>query len=253
MAKRVFWRPGLRFLVRYQDEAIVVVEKKAGLLSQATNKGDEVNLYGALLAFLRKRNPKAKLFAVHRLDRVVSGLLVFAKTREAQQHLIAQFKAHTATRIYHAAIHGQLDPPEGRLVSHLYTKDLSFLVREVSPHDPEGQKAVTDYSTVEYLPKSDTSLVELQLQTGIRNQIRVQLAARGHPLLGEKKYAGGRRASRAQGRSRIFLHAAELAFVHPDGQARQFEAELPPDLARWLEALERGPQPSPPKRDRRHG
>lgn len=247
MGKRVFWRPGLRFLVRHQDEQIVVVEKKAGLLSQATDKGEELNLFALLRAFLRKQNPHAKLYPVHRLDRVVSGLLVFAKTKEAQAMLTEQFRQHRVRRVYYAAAQGRLEQESGTLEGWLRTDDPSLMVRCVSAQHPKGRRAITHFELAEYLEAADVSVLEVELETGLRNQIRVQFADIGHPLLGEKKYAGGHRASRAQRRHRIFLHAGELEFVHPNGKEVAFGSELPPDLVRWLARLEEGPCPEAPR------
>ena len=249
---RPSWRSGRPFLVRHIDPSIIVVEKKAGLLSQGTAKGDP-NLFGLLREFLRKRNPHAPLFAVHRLDRVVSGLLVYAQTRDSYEGLVEQFRAHTAKRIYSGVTRGLVEADEGELVHYLRTDHPSLKVFPVSEDHPHARRAHTRFRVAARYETANATHLSLRLETGLRNQIRVQLSEFGHPLLGERKYSDHARASRAQKRHRIFLHASKLGFVHPyTGRAMEFVAEWPPDLGRWLAALERGEQPdSPPRPIRR--
>ena len=255
------WQPGRPFLLRHIDPSIVVVEKKAGLLSQGTAKG-EPNLFGLLREFLRKRDPSASLYAVHRLDRVVSGLLVYAQTREAYEGLVDQFRTHEAEREYWAVAQGLIESDHGELVDYLRTDHPSLQVFSVPSHHPKARLARTRYAVRERYETARATRLTLWLETGLRNQIRVQLAECGHPLLGERKYSDHARASRAQKKHRIFLHAGKLGFIHPyTGRSMRFEANLPPDLRRWLSALEAGhrddapPRPkgpkTPPKRPRR--
>ncbi len=235
-------------MIRHIDPSIVVVEKKAGLLSQGTADGDP-NLFGLLRTFLRKRDPRANLFAVHRLDRVVSGLLVYAQHRDSYEGLVEQFRSHEARREYWGMTRGLIADDEGELRSLLRTDHPSLKVYSVpSPH-PKARLAVTRFAVRERLEAVDATRLTLWLETGLRNQIRVQLADFGHPLLGEKKYLDHARASRAQKRHRIFLHAGKLGFVHPyTGRTMEFRADLPPDLSRWLEVLRRGqPANAPPR------
>jgi 23S rRNA pseudouridine1911/1915/1917 synthase len=224
MTLRTRWRPGDRFLVRHKDSAIVVVEKKAGVLSQRTESGRGEDMLTLLSAFLGRG---ARVFPVHRLDRVVSGLLVYGRTYEDQQRLISQFASHTAERRYLAMVQGTLQGESGTFQSKLDTEDM------VVHSDEEGRPAVTHWKVLERFPGA--TYVEVRLETGLRNQIRVHFAEAGHPLLGEKKYTGGR-----QGNDRIFLHAAVLGFKHPrTREALRFEARLPPDLGRWKRTLTR--------------
>lgn len=249
------WRPGRPFLVRHIDPSIVVVEKKAGLLSQGTAKGEQ-NLFGLLRDFIRRRDPRAPLFAVHRLDRVVSGLLVYAQTRQSYEGLTAQFRSHEANREYWAVAQGLVEPDEGELVSYLRTDHPSLKVFQVAKNHPKARLARTRFSVDRRFESAKATLLTLWLETGLRNQIRVQLADMGHPLLGEKKYSDHARSSRAQKKHRIFLHAGKLGFVHPYTQRPMvFRADLPPELVRWQAALERGERleapPRPPRPPRR--
>ncbi|MEL7369000.1 MAG: RluA family pseudouridine synthase [Myxococcota bacterium] len=234
------WRPGRPFVVHHIDPSIIVVEKKAGLLSQGTTRG-EPNLFGLVRDFIRKRHPRASLFAVHRLDRVVSGLLVYAQTRESYEHLTDQFRQHETEREYWAVARGTMHDNNGQIVSHLRTDHPSLKVFSVSAQHPKARRAETAYAVRERIENADATRLTLWLKTGLRNQIRVQLSEIGHPLLGERKYTDHARSSRAQKRHRIFLHAGKLGFVHPyTGRTMHFEAALPPDLTRWLAALRRG-------------
>src|SRR5262245_11245919 len=126
MTLRSRWRPGDRFLVRHKDSAILVAEKKAGVLSQRTESGRGEDMLSLLRAFLGPRS--GRVFPVHRLDRVVSGLLVYARTFEDQQRLIGQFAAHTVERKYIAAVQGILQKESGTFRSTLNTDDPSLMV-----------------------------------------------------------------------------------------------------------------------------
>lgn len=251
MTLRTRWKPTDRFLVRHKDAAILVVEKKAGLLTVRTESGRAPDLLSLLGAFvgIHGRGRGESVFAVHRLDRVVSGLLVFARRRDARQHLIDQFRRHSVERRYIAAVSGLLAEDRGTFKSRLVTDHPSLKVYSDDDQDDataSGRPAITHWRVIERFERARATLVEVQLETGIRNQIRVHFADAAHPLLGEWKYRPDQEEEPGgQGTRRIFLHAAVLGFVHPStGAAMRFEAPLPPDLARWREALARA-RPAP--------
>lgn len=243
MTLRSTWRPGDRFLVRHKDKALIVVEKKAGVLSQATESGRGEDMLHLLRDFIGARGASTGIFPVHRLDRTVSGLLVYARRADVQADLIGQFARHDVKRRYIAGVHGLLDADEGTFESDLWTKDPSLRVYSVDDGRPGARTAITHWRVIERLPRADVTLVEVELETGLRNQIRVHFSEAGHPLLGEKKYVELEEGAPArQGAERIFLHAAVLGFVHPiTGEELLFEAPLPPDLRGWLGRLSRGP------------
>lgn len=262
MSLRDTWRPSDRFLVRHMDPSVLVVEKRAGLLTHSTPKGGEPNLLDLLREFVQGRGgPKNPVLPVHRLDRVVSGLLVFARTPSAQARLTEQFAEHIVERRYIAGVQGILRRDEGTIESWLRVDHASLRVFSV-PEGGEGRKwAVTHWRVLERFEAAGGTLLEVELETGVRNQIRVHLAEAGHPLLGERKYAQGEDAD-AQGKRRIFLHAAELGFEHPfTRRVMRFEAKLPPDLDRWRRHMEEGrpaqqggpPPPGAGPRGRRGG
>jgi 23S rRNA pseudouridine1911/1915/1917 synthase len=259
MTLRTRWRPSDRFLVRHKDAAVLVVEKKAGVLSQRTESGRGEDMLTLLRAFVGGKGRSPGVLPVHRLDRNVSGLLVYARRADVQQDLIAQFAEHSVDRIYIAAVRGVLAADRGTFDTPLVTDDRSLVVYS----DPERKKstarrAVTHWRVLERFTASKATLVEVRLETGLRNQIRVHFADAGHPLLGERKYRPDEEGE-SQGAQRIFLHAAVLGFEHPlTHQRMRFEAPLPPELVRWKKSLavrspaEGDPQPRGPRPRRRH-
>ena len=206
----------------YQDEAIVVVDKPARLLTVATERERDRTAYRLLWDYLQAQRPRARPFIVHRLDRETSGLLVFAKSPEAKQLLQAQFEARTVQRVYTALVKGHVLLQSGTIESRL-VEDRSLRVH--TARGPEGKTAVTRYRVL--ARGQDTTLLELSLDTGRRRQVRVQLAAIGHPIVGDREHGGPGGQFR-----RLCLHATRLGFIHPDtGKALRFESAAP---AAWV-------------------
>jgi 23S rRNA pseudouridine1911/1915/1917 synthase len=236
MSLRTRWKPGDRFLVRHKDAALLVVEKKAGVLSQRTDSGRGEDMLGLLNRFLGARGRSIGVLPVHRLDRAVSGLLVYARRPDVQDELITQFAEHTVERKYLACVEGLLPDERGTFESRLYTDDRSLVVYSIDESDRRNARwAVTHWRVLERLEAAGVTLVEVALETGIRNQIRVHFAEAGHPLLGDHKYG-----SKTAGAERIFLHAAVLGFRHPlSREDMRFESALPPDLHGWKRSLQR--------------
>ena len=206
----------------HDDAAIIVVDKQPGLLSMATARERERTAYRLLWDYLAAQRPRARPFIVHRLDRETSGLLVFAKTPEAKQHLQAQFEARTVQRVYTALVKGHVLLQSGTLESRL-VEDRSLRVH--ATRGPEGKTAITRYRVLSR--GQDTTRLELSLDTGRRRQIRVQLAAIGHPIVGDREHGGPGGQFR-----RLCLHATRLGFIHPgSGTAMRFESAAP---AAWV-------------------
>lgn len=206
----------------YQDEAIVVVDKPARLLTMATERERERTAYRLLWDYLQAQRPRARPFIVHRLDRETSGLLVFAKSPEAKQPLQTQFEERTVQRVYTALVKGHVLLQSGTLESRL-VEDRSLRVH--TARGPEGKTAITRYRVL--ARGQDTTLLELSLDTGRRRQIRVQLAAIGHPIVGDREHGGPGGQFR-----RLCLHATRLGFIHPgSGKAMRFESAAP---AAWV-------------------
>jgi 23S rRNA pseudouridine1911/1915/1917 synthase len=206
----------------FEDDEIVVVAKPPGLLTIATERERERTAYRMLAEYVAGQ-PGRRLFIVHRLDRETSGLLVFAKTPAAKRGLQAQFEGRAVVRRYVAVVEGRLAEPAGRLQSRL-TVDRSLRVRPTRRRD-HGKEAITDYRVLEQRP--DTARVELSLTTGRRGQIRAQLAALGHPIVGDRAYGARRDPLR-----RVCLHATHLAFMGPGGRRLAFDSPPPASFAR---------------------
>ena len=222
----------------FEDEVLLVVNKPAGLLSvPLERKSDAPSVFEQIEDYFRpfgKRRP----FVVHRIDQDTSGLVVFAKDARSQSRLKAQFKRREPERTYLAMVYGHPDPPEGTWRNHLVWDEKALIQKETHPRDPQGTEAVSAYLVLESF--RDTSLVEVRLQTGRRNQIRIQARLRGHTLVGEKRYTYGPDSLRTIQFERHALHAWKLAFDHPaDERPLAFEAPPPADFAALIERLRR--------------
>jgi 23S rRNA pseudouridine1911/1915/1917 synthase len=219
----------------YEDHALVVVNKPAGLLSvPLERKSGASSVYDHLEDSLRSHG-KRRPFVVHRIDQDTSGLVVFAKDDRTQAALKGQFRRHEPHREYWAVVYGHPDPAAGTWRDHLVWDTKALIQKRTHPRDPSGTEAISHYRTLELF--RDASLVEVQLYTGKRNQIRLQARLRGHPLVGEQRYAIGA-APGPIPFPRHALHAYRLALQHPaDGRLLRFEAPLPGDLADLLARL----------------
>lgn len=212
----------------YEDEHLIVVEKKPGLLTVATYPGStETTVYSILRAYVRKQNQRNCIYTVHRLDRETSGLLVFAKSEEMQQYMRTYWRQLVTKRTYVAVVDGELNPPEGRITTWL-TEDKRNAVVYSSPVDDGGQIAITNYKVIRSATDAAHSLVELNLETGRTNQIRVHMAGKGHPVTGDRKYGHGNQESPID---RLCLHARILEFIHPATEKTlHFETSIPKDF-----------------------
>ncbi len=239
----------------YLDPHVVVVEKPAGMTSlrhseerhwPARRKQIQPTLDELLPRILAKRDrskskrPPAhsRVRAVHRLDRETSGLMVFARTAEAERHLVQQFRRHTTRRRYLAVVLGAV---ESQTIESRLVRDRGDGRRGSTTLPDAGKRAVTHVRPLEKLGRY--TLLECRLQTGRTHQIRIHLAEQGHPLCGEKVYVKplrGQPIADESGAPRLALHAAELGFQHPiTGEPMRFETPLPPDLAAFLNRLGR--------------
>lgn len=200
----------------YEDADLLVIDKPAGLLTVATDREKARTAYRLIWEYLHGERPPRRPYIVHRLDRETSGLLVFAKSVQAKRALQAQFEARHVERGYVAIVEGSIAGDEGRLESRL-VQDRGLRVRPA----PRGRTAITRYRVRQR--RRDTSVLELSLETGRRHQIRVQLAERGHPILGDRQHG-----SRQDPFGRLCLHATRLGFAHPrSGAPMRFESKAP--------------------------
>jgi 23S rRNA pseudouridine1911/1915/1917 synthase len=225
------------FEMLFEDRDLIFVNKPAGLLTVPAEKGNEPCLADALTESYRRRGQKrVQLYVVHRLDRYTSGVLVFAKTPEAMHGLKALFEDHKLQRIYKAILVGELPENSGTLSGRIVENPKSLRMRVVQPRQgdtrPRGSKdAITHFRVMERLPGH--TVVEVRLETGRRNQIRVQFADRGYPLLGDQVYG-----QPSELLDRQALHAELLGFRHPVTEdAVSASAPLPADMEAALKTL----------------
>ncbi len=232
----------------YEDELLLVLDKPPGLVVHPAAGNPDGTLVNALLAHCAGRlsgiGGVVRPGIVHRLDKDTSGLMVVAKTDAAHAALSAQFADRSLSRDYLAVVHGVprpaagvIEAPIGRDPRH---RQRMAVVRR------GGKPAVTRYRLVEAFASSAAALLDCRLETGRTHQIRVHLASRGHPLVGDALY--GRRAAQAHPAIQAFprqaLHAARLRFVHPaSGEPMEFRCRPPPDMCQLVETLRSAESP----------
>lgn len=234
---------GARHLLEviHEDSAIVVVDKPAGLLVEPLPRraGDEPTLLD-LLADRYRHAPRARTYVVHRIDRDTSGLVLFARTPAARDALKAQFEKRAPDRIYLEVVLGRISPRAGTWRDALAWDPSSLRQRRAHGRDVRAKQAEAHYKVIEAFAAA--SVIEVSLVTGKRNQIRVQAAMRGHPLLGERQYRfdAPPEPPDLPHIDRQALHAWKLGFSHPSAARRvTYTAPWPQDLAELVAALRR--------------
>ena len=213
----------------YEDDDLIVVNKQPGLLTVAATPGSsETTAFSILRAYVKKQDARAGIYVVHRLDRETSGLLVFARSQELQQYMRQYWRDLVTERTYIAVAEGELTPREGQIKSW-FTEDNRHAMVYSSPVDDGGDLAITNYKTLRVSESHQPySLVELHLETGRTNQIRVHLASKGCPVVGDRKYGHGNQSSPID---RLCLHAKVLAFIHPATEKTiRFESPVPKEF-----------------------
>jgi 23S rRNA pseudouridine1911/1915/1917 synthase len=224
-------------VIVYEDASLLVVDKPPGLLAVPLGgRAERTSLSDLVAGHLRSHGKRAPQ-VVHRIDRDTSGLVVFAKDGPTLARLKEQFLRRVPDRVYQAVVHGHPEPVDGQWRDRLRWDQDSLSQRVARPGDPRAVEAVSRYRVIEGL--AGAALVEVRLVTGKRNQIRVQAALRGHPLVGEQMYttlAAGERIRFG----RQALHAWRLAFEHPvTGRRVECTAPLPEDLEKLIAKLRR--------------
>jgi 23S rRNA pseudouridine1911/1915/1917 synthase len=226
------------YRVVFEDDDLVIVDKEPGVLTVPAPSVPDDSLLDRLLASYKKRGlRRAQVLAVHRIDRFTSGLVAFARTGKAYAALREQFAAGKPERVYLAFVDGAFPKEKGRLIHRLEENPKSLKVRAVSS-GRGARPASCSYRVLERFPHA--TLLEVSLETGRRNQIRVQFAAEGHALIGDVSYGGPTAVF-----ERTALHAHRLAFAHPTRDARvEVESALPADLTKLAKGLRRGADPA---------
>ena len=197
--------------VLYEDNHIIVVEKKPNIPSQA-DKTDDIDMLTIIKAYLKEKYNKpgnVYLGLVHRLDRPVGGVMVFAKTSKAASRLSEEVRNKDFKKEYLAVCDGKFEKTQGTLEDYLIKNEKSNISKVVKEGTKNAKQAILDYEVIKYNEEKDLSLVKIHLHTGRHHQIRVQFANAGHSLYGDQKY--GTRGKRKQ----IALWAHSLEIIHP--------------------------------------
>ncbi len=210
----------------YEDAFIIVVKKAPGIVSVPIPGSRETSVKSILDEYVKRRNNRFSVHTIHRLDRGTSGIMMFAKRREIQQTIIQHWHEAVTDRRYVAVVEGKMEKDKGIVTSWL-SNDKTYVVFS-SPVDNGGKYAVTHYKTLKR--NEQFSLVELRLETGRTNQIRVHMKELGHPVVGDEKY--GQPSTLV---NRLCLHAFKLFFVHPvTGELLKFETDIPEEFKKLV-------------------
>ncbi len=216
--------PKLRII--YEDSDLIIVEKKEGLLTVTTGTGMEMTAFSILKNYVKKSSQFNKIYTVHRLDRETSGVLVFAKNRDVQHILRNNWHEIVTKRVYSAVVEGKVAKEKDQIISWLTENEVSLKIKS-TPYDNGGKQAITNYKLIKF--NEEYSLLEIELETGRKNQIRVHMESIGHPIVGDRKYGS------TVNIGRLALHAQVLEFYHPvTGELVHFETPVPKEFSRLL-------------------
>lgn len=213
--------------VIYEDDDLIVIEKESGMLSIAGNSKDfEVTAHNQLMAYVKRHHPKNRIYVVHRLDKDTSGIMLFAKNEKMKATLQENWKEIVTERMYTALVEGNVKKQSGTITSWL-TESKTFKMYS-SSFDNGGKQAITHYKKIR--GNKNYSLLEVMLETGRKNQIRVHMEEIGHPIVGDKKYG-----AHGNPLKRVGLHATTLVFKHPvTGKQMKFTSKVPKKFNKLL-------------------
>ncbi len=218
--KAVVQRMPAGLTLLHEDDHLIVVIKAAGLLTVASLEEKEETAQAFLNVYLEASGSQERIHVVHRLDRDSSGVLVFAKSFEIREALKERFASHDIDRIYIAVIEGVLPEDRGTFRSMLREDERTWRVRS-APNSATAKLAITHYRVIR--KGTRYSLLEVTLETGRKNQIRVHLSEAGHPIAGDERYG-----AKTDPIGRLALHAKLLGFLHPvTGKKMTFTAPVP--------------------------
>lgn len=202
----------------YEDDDLLVINKPAGLLTIATNKEKDFTLYHFASNYVKEKNKNNKIFIIHRLDKETSGIVVFAKNQKTKNLFQNSWDKNILFRGYYAVVEGTLEKKEGTIKSYL-TENNEYMV--YSTNQKDGKLAITDYKVVKENKKY--SLLDINIKTGRKNQIRVHMKENGNIIVGDKKYG-----SNINPINRMALHAYKLEFIDPrTNKKMSFKTNMP--------------------------
>lgn len=212
--------------ILYEDRHLIVVNKAAGLLSISTGKDDELTVFSQLNDYVRHKYRRGRVYIVHRLDRDTSGVMLIAKSSEAQNKLRTNWQRLMKKRQYVALVEGRVEKQTGTIKSYLKEGD-NYKMYSV-PENQGGKRAITDYKVRKAGKRF--SLVELSLKTGRKNQIRVHMQDVGHTVVGDWKYGSTKNPLK-----RLGLHSEKIIFIHPiTDQLMEIKATAPKQMLKFV-------------------
>ncbi len=203
----------------YEDKKILVVNKPSGILTISTPKEKEKTLFHEVSAYVKKSNPKAKIFIIHRLDKETSGIVMFAKDKSIKYKYQNNWDKLVIKRKYTAVVSGTLSKKTGTIKSYL--KQSKTLMVYSTCDNKNGKLAITNYEVIK--ENSKYSMLNVEILTGRKNQIRVHMSDINHPILGDKKYG-----NKKDGFNRLMLHALTLEIINPiTNKKMEFTSKTP--------------------------
>lgn len=206
----------------YEDDEFLVINKPSGLLSIATDNEVNNTAYRKAMDYVRERNKKNRIFVIHRLDKDTSGVLMFAKTKEVQDFMQEDWNKTVKKRGYMALVEGTFKEKEGTYKSYLMETRTHLMYS--SNNKKDGELAITNYKVVK--ENKNFTLLDVHIDSGKKNQIRVQMKEHGHPIVGDDKYEASKNPIK-----RLGLHAYEVEFVHPiTKKVYHFTVDTPKDF-----------------------
>ena len=207
----------------YEDEYIIALNKPFGVLSIANDKEKAITAYRMVMDYVQDKDKRNRIFVVHRLDKETSGVLIFAKTEEAKTKFQEQWNELVSKRGYYAITEGTFTKKEDKVITYLKENSLN-LMHIAAPKDPKAKKCITSYKVIK--ENSKYSLLDVEIFSGRKNQIRVTLGSLGHYVLGDDKYG-----EPANPINRLCLHAYELDVKNPiTGKVYKLKAPIPGDF-----------------------
>lgn len=203
----------------YEDKDIIVINKPCGLLSISNNKEKDITAFRMVRSYIKKNNPKIYLFVIHRLDQETSGVLMFAKSEKIKHLFQDNWNDIVKKRKYMAVVEGNVSNDNGKIESYLKENKMGMVY---SSKNDDGKYAISEYKVVKR--KNNKTLLDVNILTGRRNQIRVHMSEMGNPIIGDKKYGSSIK-------SRLMLHAYELELIDPrNNKILSFKADVPEEF-----------------------
>lgn len=219
---RKITNPKEKLDIIYEDDELIAINKPSGLLSIASNHEKELTAYRLLMDHVRMKNPHNRIYVVHRIDKDTSGVLIVAKNEKIRDLLQDRWNNIVKYRGYYAIIEGTLKEKQGRIKSWLREASTNLMYSSRKPGD--GKESITNYRVIKEIP--DYSLLDVDIETGRKNQIRVHMKDLGHNIIGDDRYGASKDPL-----NRLGLHAYALEFIHPIKKTKmRFEAKIPDEF-----------------------